>query len=382
MASGSSDPARSSRQTDPSDGQGQTGQPPDVGALLAVACEKVSFGAREGLLVVPHNDPDPDAIASACALCFLLSKQCKIRSRIVYCGIVGRAENKALVRYLGHPLQRLVEADLPTKLDAAGASWHTSVPVALVDTQPGAGNVTLPPGAEVVMVIDHHPRREETAGVAYADVRTGIGATSTILTEYLQVAGLEPPKPVATALFYGIKTDTMGLSRSAGPADVAAYLYLQSRIDVRALARIENARVPASYFRSFDSALRAARVYPAASPQDSLVIAYLGPMDYPGLAPEMADFLLRLDRALWVACMGIYRDHLLLSIRSRSRRRGAEHLVLAVVGDEGTAGGHGAMAAGQIPLAGRDPHLVAGLVRRRILDELEIKPDTEEASLI
>jgi len=92
-------------------------------------------------------------------------------------------------------------------------------------------------------------------------VRTEVGATSTILTEYLQASGIEPTTPLATALFYGIKTDTMGLGRGASPADAAAYFYLQPRIDVDALVEIERAQLPAEYFQSFVTALQAARVY-------------------------------------------------------------------------------------------------------------------------
>ena len=85
-----------------------------------------------------------------------------------------------------------------------------------MDTQPGAGNNALPAGSEVTIVIDHHTWREPAAAAAYVDVRPEAGATSTILTEYLQEAGLEPEPPLATVLFYGIKTDTRGLSRRTG----------------------------------------------------------------------------------------------------------------------------------------------------------------------
>jgi nanoRNase/pAp phosphatase (c-di-AMP/oligoRNAs hydrolase) len=239
----------------------------------------------------------------------------------------------------------------------------------MVDTQPGAGNNALPDGSEVTIVIDHHTWREPTAAAAFVDVRPEAGATSTILTEYLQAAGLEPEPPLATVLFYGIKTDTRGLSRGAGPADAAAYFYLQPRIDVQALAEIEYAQVPASYFKSFDATLQAARVY------DGVVLAYVGPMAYPDLAAEMARLLLRLETSQWVVCLGVYQDVLLLSVRTQSPTGGAEDLVQAIVGDEGTAGGHGPMAGGQVPLKGRDPEQVVHLLRQRVLQVLQVPLD-------
>jgi nanoRNase/pAp phosphatase (c-di-AMP/oligoRNAs hydrolase) len=185
-----------------------------------------AMGGADRVLILPHNDPDPDAIASAVALRHLLAEKLGVEGYIVYRGIIGRAENKALVRYLDHPLHRLANSDL-----------RQSVPIALVDTQPGAGNNALPHGSEAAIVLDHHTWREATAKARFADVRPELGATSTILMQYLENAGIEPSPQLATALFYGIKTDTMGLGRGAGPDDVAAYFHLQPRIDVGAWLR-------------------------------------------------------------------------------------------------------------------------------------------------
>jgi nanoRNase/pAp phosphatase (c-di-AMP/oligoRNAs hydrolase) len=324
-----------------------------------------AVGGLSHMLILPHNDPDPDAIASAIALRHLLAERSNVEARIAYQGIIGRAENKALVRYLGHPLRRYKDSDLQ-RADA----------VALIDTQPGAGNNPLPLGRSPTIVFDHHPWREETAAAACADVRSDVGATSTILTEYLKATGIEPTPRLATALFYGIKTDTMGLGRGASPADAAAYFYLQPRIDVDALVEIERAQVPAEYFRSFDIALRAARVY------HNVVIAYIGQMDYPDLAAEMADILLRLEGIRWAICMGAYQGELVLSVRTRGRRGGAGRLAQNMVENRGTAGGHGAMAAGHLPLAGEDPEQVAEHLSQRTLQYLKVPPDVVGSSLI
>jgi nanoRNase/pAp phosphatase (c-di-AMP/oligoRNAs hydrolase) len=324
-----------------------------------------ALGDADAILILPHNDPDPDAIASAVALRHLLMQALNVESTIVYQGIVGRAENRALVRYLGRPLRPLTDVDL------AGEA-----PIALVDTQPGAGNNALPAGSEVTIVIDHHTWREPAARAEYVDVRPEAGATSTILTEYLQEAGLEPEPPLATALFYGIKADTRGLSRGAGPADTAAYLYLQPLVDTQALAQIEHAQVPASYFKSFGATLQAARVYAG------VVVAYVGPMAYPDLTAEMARLLLRLEKSRWVICMGVHQKVMILSVRTQSPTGGAEELVQAIVGDEGTAGGHGPMAGGQVPLKGRDPEQVVHLLRQRVLRALQVPPEVRGERLI
>jgi len=312
------------------------------------------------LLILPHNDPDPDAIAGALALRYLLVERLNIKSLIAYKGIIGRAENKALMRYLGKPFRHLTS----TTLRHADA-------VALVDTQPGTGNNPLPLDRSPVIVIDHHPSRELTRDVRFADVRSDVGATSTILTEYLQGANLEPPPALATALFYGIKSDTLGLGRGATQADVNAYFYLQPRIDIDALVEIEHAQVPVEYFRSFDAALHAVSAY------DGVLIAYIGQMAYPDLAAEIADLLLRLEGTRWVICIGVHRDELILSVRTRGRQEGAGKLAQHLVGEQGTAGGHGTMAAGHLPLNGEDPAQVAAQISQRALRYLKVSPERE-----
>jgi nanoRNase/pAp phosphatase (c-di-AMP/oligoRNAs hydrolase) len=225
-------------------------------------------------------------------------------------------------------------------------------------------------------VIDHHPWREATALARFADIRPEMGSTSAILTEYLQAASLEPPPPLATALFYGIKTDTMGLGREASPADVAAYFFLQPRIEVDALIEIERAQVPVGYFKSFDTALGAARIY------RHVLISYIGSMAYPDLAAEMANIFLRLQGCEWVICLGVYQDELILAVRTRQRGGGAGQLAQAMVRQQGTAGGHGSMAGGHLPLNGREPKRLAGRLTQLALQHLGIEFATKGVPLL
>jgi nanoRNase/pAp phosphatase (c-di-AMP/oligoRNAs hydrolase) len=318
----------------------------------------------EQVLILPHNDPDPDVIASAVALRHLLTQGLDVVVHVAYRGIIGRAENKALLRYLDHPLRRLSGADL------------RQLPIVVVDTQPGAGNNALLPQSTLLAVIDHHAWRDTSAAAAYVDVRPELGATSTIITEYLQAAGVEPSPQLATALFYGIKTDTMGLIRGASDEDVSAYFYLQPRIDVEALVEIERAQVPAEYFEKLDATLHAACVY------DGVVLAHMGAMSRPDMTAEMADLLLRLQGTQWTICTGVYKDTLILAIRTRSRRGGAGELAQEIVGQQGTAGGHGTMAGGQVPLRSRDAAELAAQLEQIALQSLAVEPQTEGMQII
>jgi nanoRNase/pAp phosphatase (c-di-AMP/oligoRNAs hydrolase) len=165
------------------------------------------------------------------------------------------------------------------------------------------------------------------------------------------------------------------LSRGISSADAAAYFYLQSRIDGEALAEIERAQVPAAYFKSFATTMESTQVY------EGIAISYIGAMEYPDLAAEIADLLSRLEKVEWVICMGTFEDQLLLSVRTPNEQ-GAGRLARFVVNGEGTAGGHGSMAGGQIPLKARIPDQLAQQVARRILQYFSLDPDVAGYPLV
>ena len=146
--------------------------------------------------------------------------------------------------------------------------------------------------------------------VPYPDIQPEIGATVTLLDQYLEAAGIVPDSDLATAMFYALKTDTRGLSRGASSTDKVIYLKLLAQIDHSKLIQIEQAGLPQTYFRAFSHGLHAARVYTQS------VVADLGTMHRPDLAAEMADILIRLDGARAVLCLGVHEQTLHLSIRT------------------------------------------------------------------
>ena len=308
----------------------------------------------ERVLILPHNNPDPDAIASALALQLLLAQYFSINATIGYQGVIGRAENRALVRYLDYPLQRLTGDDL-----------QSASHLLLVDTQPGVGNSPLSPEAMPCAVIDHHPIHSTCKQAQYVDIRPQVGATASLMVEYLCAANIAVDPKLATALFYGIKTDTQGLERGASPCDRAAFSHLGAQVDLKALFKIEHAPMPDDYFSTLTTALQSARCY------DNVVLSYLGAMSYPDLAANIADFFMRRQGSLWVICAGIYKQHLYLSVRT-CYQQGAGRLVQNVVGTRGSAGGHGSMAGAQIPLNGAPPDHLMDELSRHFLEQLNI----------
>jgi nanoRNase/pAp phosphatase (c-di-AMP/oligoRNAs hydrolase) len=310
------------------------------------------------VLILTHDNPDPDALASGKAFATLLKSAWNITSRSLYGGTVQRAENHVMLNLLTPEWEHI---DALIGLDQYSA-------VTMVDTQPGAGNNCLPNTHTPDIVIDHHhPIRKKIGTVPYSDVQPDIGATVTLVDQYLEAAGIVPDSDLATAMFYALKTDTRGLSRGASSLDNAIYLKLLHQIDYMKLNQIEQAGLSQTYFRAFNRGLNAALLYTQS------VVADLGTVLRPDLAAEMADLLIRLDEAQAVLCLGIYDQILHLSIRTKPLGQDAGLLVQRVIAPPGRAGGHGTMAGGQVPLAKQDINLLVNEIIRRFLKVMREK---------
>lgn len=303
-------------------------QPAKIRTPLAAFLQAVARPGR--LVILPHDNPDPDALASAATLGYLLQQLARREATIALGGIVGRAENRAMLTYLNINL-----------VPVAKIEFGADTVVALVDTQPGRSNNSLPEGFSPAVVIDHHPAYSNYREIPFLDLRSDYGATSTILAEYLRESRLPIEGKIATALFYGIAAETQDLGREATPADVAASLFLYPYANKRRLAKIENARVPAEYFKGFRDAIEEAKVY------DKVVISVLHEVQYPDMVAEVADFLLRLDGVEWAAAMGFYGQWLHVSLRTTNRDLNAGDLLQKVLGSR-SAGGHDMIAGGRV----------------------------------
>jgi len=309
------------------------------------------------LVILPHDNPDPDSMASAVTLKYLAHRFLEKDAFIALGGIVGRAENRAMRTYLNIELVPVSEV-----------RFGPDVQVALVDTQPGRSNNSMPDGVVPMVVIDHHPAYAQYPGVPFLDLREDYGATSTILTEYLRESKLDLEPKIATALFYGIAAETQDLGREATAADIEASHFLYPYTNKRRLAKIENARVPREYFRVFRDAIDHAALY-----DHKVVVSLLGDVQYPDMVAEVADFLLRLDGAEWSAAIGAFNGCLYCSIRTTDRDTNAGDLLQQVLGAK-SAGGHDMIAGGRVPLS-PDPAArvkAACEVRARLLQKLNV----------
>ena len=284
------------------------------------------------LLVVTHDYPDPDALASALLLTHLARKRHGMRTKIAYGGLIMRAENRAMVKQLRMKLT-----------EAARIRWSRYRCIALVDTQPKFGNHSLPAEVTPSIVLDHHPRAGATS-VLFEDVRLDASSTTAILLKYLEAADLELTTDLATAVAYAIRTETQDLAREASLEDIRTYLSVYAKASKRKLARILNPKLPRTYFVLLQTALQNARIF------RNLSYVHLGDVESPEFVALVADLLLRQERISWVVVTGRFQQQLHISMRCSHVRSHAGRMLKQIIGKRGSAGGHVTMAGGQIRL--------------------------------
>jgi nanoRNase/pAp phosphatase (c-di-AMP/oligoRNAs hydrolase) len=291
-----------------------------------------AMAAQGDLLILPHDHPDPDGLASAFGVQVLLQEWLGQRAPIALSGMIGRSENRAMVAALGIEL-------VPFEVLLREFKGR----VILVDTQPGRGNNSLPPSVPAAAVIDHHPDWGNCAGVPYVDLRPEYGATSTIMTEYLRELGMRPSVLLATALFYGISSETRHLARDTRAADVRCSRYLYRYVDPRTLGAIESPALERSYFSWMSRAAENALLV------GDVALTLLESVPYPDAVAEVADLMIRVEGVRWAACLAHRDGSLYVSLRATDPAARAG-LLLASLLPPGAAGGHGMTAGGRVSL--------------------------------
>ncbi len=286
------------------------------------------FRGAEKVLLLVQDDPDPDGLASALALRALLGRN-RLTAVIGSFGEVKRPENMAMIRLLD------IHVTLLSPEDFKGFDR-----VALLDVQP-FHSPDIP--TQVDLVIDHHPRRTNYSA-KIKDIRPRYGATSTIMTEYLVASDTPISQRLATALLYGIKTDTQLLGRDTTPMDVSAFAELYPKANYALLRRIDRPQFPRGDMPALSQALENAHIV------DDILFAYMGPLTREDVIPYIADFCLEVEGVEWSVVSGLYEGRLIVSIRNYGALRHAGEVTKAAFESYGSAGGHKAMAKAVVPL--------------------------------
>jgi nanoRNase/pAp phosphatase (c-di-AMP/oligoRNAs hydrolase) len=289
-------------------------------------------GRKIGIIV--HDNPDPDAIAGGLALKDMAESVGKV-AEIVYFGPIGHQETRAFINLLNVPLRQITTAALP-EYDV----------LALVDCNTPGRNNSLPPSQPVNIIIDHHMPQEDAAAVAadFVDIRPDVGASSTIMTRYVQELDFEISSNLATALLYGIRTDTNEFKRNTSAVDLTSAAYLYGMAEQDLLAQIETPSMSMETMDVLGEAIRRKKI------EGSYLISDVGFIHDRDTLPQAADHLLKLEGINTVLVFGLTEDKIHLSARSKDIRLNIGEIIQRAFGDIGSAGGHQRSAAAQIPL--------------------------------
>ncbi len=276
-----------------------------------------------------HNFPDPDAIASAFGLQRLLAAW-GVESKLCYDGKIDKLSASKMLE--AFRLEMLPYESL------AGEMKKTDR-IICVDTQKHAGNVTDFIGDEIACV-DHHPTFVPVE-YKYQDIRV-TGACATLIAEYYSLAGITPERDVATALLYGIKMDTLNLTRGVTALDIEMLGFLFPCCDPDALSDLERNNMEITDLKAYGAAIENIELY------DKVGISCV-PFSCPdALVAILSDFILALVEVEVAIVASLREDGVKLSVRSEDPDVHAGNLLHKALAGIGSGGGHAAMGGGFI----------------------------------
>jgi nanoRNase/pAp phosphatase (c-di-AMP/oligoRNAs hydrolase) len=286
------------------------------------------FSDADRVLILLHNEPDPDAMASGLALRNVLRRT---KQTAVIAALQGptRPENVRMVNLLDLHVE-IITPDQVNDYDR----------IAMVDVQPHYFQGVID---RCDLVIDHHP--EQTGyNAIYKDIRTDYGSTSTILTEHLRAVDANISERTATAMLYAIKSDTLFFNRQANRVDLEAFSYLYPLADAALIRKMEGAEITMERLEYVLKAKQNGRMV------EQVFCAFIGASPREDFIPYVADFYLQLENVKWTIVAGIVNDSLVMSVRNLGYSRNAGEFVRKYFANIGSAGGHRAMAKAVVPL--------------------------------
>ena len=311
--------------------------------LLAVLDE------YERVLVVMHDNPDPDAIASGWGIEVLVRECLQKPVRVIGGGAIVRAENHHMVDLLRPPIELLNDIQIDDQTAAI-----------LVDCGVEATNQLLTRhGIQPVGIIDHHVNDDNAVTSRFSDIRANVAASATIVASYLREQGIDPGPKLATAMLYAVRTETCGYETHFSALDRSILPWLTELGEPEVLADIQNAPLTRVYFADLLLALQSTFLY------DDVAICFLPQASGAEIVGEVADMLVRCLGVRAVLCATVIENDMLISARTEQDCDSAVLLLQQAIKGLGSAGGHLHRAGGKIPDINRKVS-----VKERLCDKL------------
>ncbi len=288
------------------------------------------------LAIFLQDNPDPDAIASGLTLKHIC-KVCDVESSIYYGGSITHQKNMALIKLLNIDLINTKTSEEVMKVVRSAGK------IALIEASIPSKNNVLPIEVTPNLIFDHHQIDISSVKGDFIDIQPEIGATATIMTKYIRQLNIKPDVSLATALLYGIRTDTKEFTRNTTSDDMDAAAYLSPLADTTIMSQLE---FPPMRLETMDIIGRAIINKEIKGSYLTSFVEFISDRD---ALPQAAEMMLQLEGVYTVLVFGINEDKVQLSARSRDTRVNLGLILQSAFG-ELNSGGHATMAAGAINL--------------------------------
>ncbi len=314
--------------------------------LMSKSQELVEILDRnDSLGIVCHNNPDPDSLASALGLEYIAKENNVSKIDILYSGSISHQQNRAFVN--------LFDIDLMDFKQEYISNYDL---IAFVDHSIPGKNNNVDSGSSIDIVIDHHSTSNIDA--RFVDHREGIGASATILAEYIKELSMDINEDLATSLLFAIRTETKNFLRGVTVDDYNAGIYLHNNVDTDLLIRLVDPPVSPGTIDSIGKAIENRIV------EESCLVSFIGEISERDALPQVADYLINTEGITVNFVFGIIDDSIQVSARSINSNIHMGQLLEEIFTDLGSFGGHSYMAGGKIPLG--------------VFSDLEINEDVYE----
>lgn len=288
------------------------------------------FLVYDDIVIQCHDNPDADAIASGFGVYSYLKSRGK-KVRFVYGGryYIQKSNLVLMVSELKIPIEHVELLEAPELLIT-------------VDCQYGAGNVTRF-DAQNVAVIDHHQISVELPKLSL--VRSNLGACATVVRELLEKENIRinDNSLLATALYYGLLTDTNNFTELVHPLDK----------DLRDDAAFERSLI--TLFRNSNLSLReleiagTALINYAYNEKYRYAVVKAEPCD-PNILGIISDLVLEVDAVSTCLVYSVQPFGVKISVRSCVKEVKASELAEFITDGIGSGGGHLEKAGGFIQM--------------------------------
>ncbi len=317
------------------------------------------LGDCEGeMAIFVHDDPDPDAIASAVGMEEICRKE-NVECETYFGGEIGHPENEIFMENTNFVIQDIDEHSIEPVIEDA-------YNVAFVDFAESSTSDIIPDYVTPDVIIDHHSTNTREEGKKYTEIRTDVGATSTLITKHLQNLDIDIPPVLASAMLFGIKVDTNDYTKNISVSDFKAIAYLNSIADKDILDILESPPIYSDTLSAMGRALSERKI------EGDILTTYCGQISHSDDVSMIANFLLRERDILTVLVYGIKDKKIHMSVRSKDLQLNVGKIMDRAYSDLGEGGGHPHSAGGQISLNKfEDIDEAVEKIRKRFQDEVD-----------